>query len=766
MTNYHTRYRGGCVHRRAKGRPTVRRGLKVTTGAIDGNGIARVIVKQTMSRAYSALLLLTIFSCRAPAEKRAVTIADAAASPAPRTGSGAITWAPDGKRFAFREGSSIWQYDVRSRLRKELVSLIKLREKAVKSDASQAFDWQNRRVAESIYQWSGTSKEMLISADGDLFLLHPDNGDWEQLTATAEPERDAKLSPDGRFVSFRRRQDLYCLEIAARKITQLTHDGSTTLLNGQLDWVYPEELELGTAHWWSPDSKRIAYLQFDIGREPVFPQIDLLGTRGRLEPEHYPKAGDPNADVRVGVVAVTGGVTRWMDLGETRDALIARVNWLPDSGRLAVQRLNRIQNRLDLMLADAASGVASLLLREQDPYWINVNDDLRFLKDGKHFLWGSERDGFHHLYLNTIDGKASHQLTRGAWEVTSVAGVDESAKAVYFVSTEESPLERHLHRVGFDGKQRRRLTGEAGTHAISMSPGCEYYLDTASSFTTPSHRTIHTADGKQAAIYQEADNSVAEELDLRPTEIVKVKASDGALLYARLIKPAGFVAGKKYPMIVMIYGGPHAQTVRNSWSGATWDQALAARGFAIWQLDNRGSSGRGHRWESAVFRNLGAKELEDQKEGIRHLDSLGFVDTSRMGIYGWSYGGFMTLYSLLNAPDLFRAGIAGAPVTDWRNYDTIYTERYMGLPQDNAEGYKRSAPGQKAEGLKAKLLIVHNFGDDNVHFQNTLQMADALERAGKQFQMMVYPQKSHGVSGPVRKQMLEGMTEFFEKSLK
>jgi dipeptidyl-peptidase-4 len=715
-----------------------------------------------MSRRFLILLIALPLA----AEKRPVTLDDVVATRTPRPGSGSIVWAPDGKRFAFREQNSLWRYDVLSGSKKEIVSLVRLREKAVKGAPADAFDWQNRRVAESSYQWSTSGAEILVEADGDLFLVKVESGEWKQLTATAEAERDPKLSPDGLRVSFRRQQDLYTLEIASRKETRLTRDGSPTLLNGQLDWVYPEELDLGTAYWWSPDSKRIAYLQFDISREPVFPQVDLLGARARLEPERYPKAGDPNADVRVGVAPAAGGPTQWMDLGETRGFLIARVNWLPAGQGLAVQRLNRIQNRLDLLLADPATGSTSLLLREQDTSWVDVSDSYRFLQDGKHFLWSSARDGFRHLYLYSMEGKVSHAITRGDWDVTAVAGVDEAAKTVYYVSTAQSPLERHLYRVGFDGKHAVRLTQTPGVHSISMSPTCDSYLDTESSLSSPRQRTLHAKDGEQTAVYMEADRTPTEDLDILPTEIVKVTASDGALLYARLIKPAGFSPAKKYPAIVMIYGGPGVQTVQNTWSGASWDQALAARGFVIWQLDNRGSLGRGHRWQSAIFHNLGAKELEDQKEGIRHLESLGFVDPARLGMYGWSYGGYMTLYTLCNAPSVFRAGIAGAPVTDWHNYDTIYTERYMGLPQDNADGYRRSSVVGKAADLTAKLLIVHNFGDDNVHFQNTLQMSDALERAGKHFELMVYPQKSHGVTGPVRKQMLEGLTQFFEKNLK
>ncbi|MFB3828451.1 MAG: S9 family peptidase [Bryobacteraceae bacterium] len=695
------------------------------------------------------------------AGKKPVTLESLSTAQRPR-GPAGIVWAPDGKRFAYREGRSIRLYDAPTGQKKELISLEALGQKAVKPVAPERFAWENRRVTEQEFQWAASGKELLILASGDLFLLHTDTGVADQLTATAERERDPKLSPDARRISFRSGHDLYVLDIASRKTTRLTHDGSATLLNGELDWVYPEELELGTAHWWSPDGRSVAYLQFDVSREPAFPQVDLLPRPARLEPERYPKPGTPNPDVRLGIVPAAGGATRWIDLGDTRDALLARVAWSP-AGMLTAQRLNRIQNRLDLHLIDPASGSAKILLSERDPYWVNVNDALRFLKDGKRFVWGSERDGFLHLYLYGTDGKLERQITRGQWEVTEVAGVDEAAREVYYVSTEQSPLERHLYRIGLNGKDKRRLSVTAGTHAIRMSPTCDYYMDSASSLTAPARQALHTRDGAEVRVFQEA---APQQHEILPTEILTVKAAGGTPLYARLIKPAGFKAGVKYPAIVMVYGGPHAQSVRNAWSGATWDQALAQRGFVIWQLDNRGSAGRGHAFESKVFRNLGAQELEDQKTGVAHLVSLGFVDPARIGIYGWSYGGYMTLYSLANAPGLFRAGIAGAPVTDWRNYDSIYTERYMGLPAENPEGYTRSSPIGKAGDITARLMLVHNFEDDNVHFQNTMQMADALQRANKRFEMMIYPQKAHGVTGPARKHLLEATTEFFERSLK
>jgi len=691
------------------------------------------------------------------AEKKPLTIQN---MPAPAR-MPPITWAPDGKHFAWVEDKAILQYDVASKKKKQLLALGPLEEKAVKPPKQEGVDWQNRRVSEQSFHWSSTGQEMLISLDGDLFLLHTETGKWEQLTATAEAERDPKLSPDGRFVSFRREHDLYSLEVASKKVTRLTTDGSATLWNGELDWVYPEELNLSTAHWWSPDSSQIAYLQFDVSREPMFPQVDLLSWRALAEPERFPQPGTPNADVRLGVVAAEGGPTRWMDIGEPRDHLLARVYWAPDSHAVAYERLNRIQNRLDLGLADVRTGASKMLLTEEDSYWVNVNDDFQFLSRGRQFLWGSERDGYLHLYLYSIDDKHV-QITKGDWEVTQVVGVNEETREVFFVSTEQSPLERQLYRVRLDGKQKQRLSGGAGTHSISMSPTTEYYMDTASSLGTPPRRTLHESDGSQVAVYKEATQP---DVEILPTEIVRIKATDGAQLFARMIKPAGFSPDKKYPVIVMIYGGPGAQTVRDAWSGAGFDQVLAQKGYLVWQLDNRGSAGRGHAWESQIYHETGAHELNDQLDGIRYLTTLGFADMTRVGISGWSYGGYMTLYALANAPDKFKAGIAGAPVTDWRNYDSIYTERYMGLPDDNAEGYKRSSPQTKAAEITARLLILHNIEDDNVHFQNSLQMANALEREGKQFQMIVYPQKSHGVSGPLQKQMQQAMLDFFEKAL-
>jgi dipeptidyl-peptidase-4 len=719
-----------------------------------------------MLRATAACLLIAAFlTAQKTAPKKPVTVDDVVNAPV--VSRGAITWAPDGEHFIVTERGELSLYDVRSAKERSVIALDKLQNAAVPAPPSPVFDWTNRRVGERDVQWFSDGKRLLVAASGDLFIVDINKGRFDPLTQTPEVERDPKLSPDNRYVSFRRGPDLYTIEIASKVVTRLTSNGSATLLNGQADWVYPEELDLDTAHWWSPDSRSIAYLQFDIAREPVFPQISLLNAHGLLEPERYPKAGDPNAEVRVGIVAAAGGETRWMNLGEPRDFLLARVVWSPSSREILAERLNRVQNKLDLLLADTSTGVSRAILHEDDPQWINVKGEPKFLADGQRFLWTSERSGFRHLYLYNIDGRLERQLTSGNWEVENVAGIDEARHRVLFTSTENSPTERQLYAVGLDGSNKTQFTLGDGTHTISLAPNAAWYIDDYSSLTNPPQRTVVKFDKTATHVFRPADHTVSNEFEILPTEIVKVKASDGTLLYARMIKPAGFSAQKKYPAVVVVYGGPGAQSVRDAWSGLSWDQVLAHKGFVVWQLDNRGSAGRGHQFESVLYHDMGAHELSDQQEGIQYLVSQGFVEPRRIGLYGWSYGGYMTLYTITHAPDLIKAAIAGAPVTNWRNYDSIYTERYMGIPGEDEEGYRRSAPTLSATGLNGtKLLMIHNLEDDNVHFQNSIQMAEALEKAGKQFFMMVYPQKTHHVAGPEYKQLLETETNFFEENLK
>ncbi len=676
-------------------------------------------------------------------------------------------WAPNGYQFVHARGGALHLYDCRTKTSKVIFAkMSELSALAVKdSNPDAAFAWQNRRVSEQRYQWAPDSSALLVAEGGDLFWITIGQDAPKQLTKTEATEADPKLSPDGKKVSYRIHNDLYVQDIASGKVTRLTRDGSETLLNAKLNWVYPEELDLNTAYWWSPDSARIAYLQFDVSKEMIYPQVDLLKTPAVPEPERYPQAGTPNADVRLGVVDLETTKTRWMDLGETRDYLLARVAWMNPS-EVSVQRMTRVQDKLEFFAANWETRQIRKVFGETDPYWINVHSLTRIDAGRKQMIWASERSGSRHLYLVGFDGKDLGQITKGDWEVSDLVGVNFDKKLVYYTSTEVSHLERHLYSISFDGKNKRKLTTEAGTHSISMSPTAEYYTDSYSAIDSPVRQTLHAADGQMIEQLKASDRRVLDELDILPTEFLTFKAKDGTTLQARLIKPKGFDASKKYPAIVMVYGGPHAQTVRNSWNGgANLDQVLAHRGFVIWQVDNRGSGGRGHLWEAKLYRKFGEIEVQDQKAGVEHLVSLGFVDAARIGMSGWSYGGYMTLNTMLSEPKLIRAGISGAPVTNWLLYDTIYTERYLGTPQENEKGYRESSPIHKAKNLEGKLLLVHNIGDDNVLFQNMLQMTDALQRAGKHFELSVYPQKSHGVSGPARTHLNEAMVDFFERHL-
>lgn len=709
------------------------------------------------------LWLLAVFAATLVAQKKPITLESMNQGRGGGGGGGrggaAATWAPDGKTFLTRQGRTLAIYNPATKSSRELVSLEALDNAAVReAPADAAFDWTNRRASNGAMQWSQDGKLILYSTGGDIFLIHAETGKWDQITKTAEVEREAKLSPDAKSVAFRRGFDLYTIDIETGKETRLTRGGSETLRNGTLDWVYPEELDLPTAFWWSPDSKSVVYMQFDISREPVYPHEDMLRVRARYEPQRYPQAGENNADIHLGVVPAAGGPTKWLEIGDTRNSyLIARAGWMPDSKSVYILRMNRVQNRLEMLSIGVESGASTTIFKESDPHWINLKGDIDFLHDGKRFLWTSERDGFRHIYVYSVDGKELKQATRGAWEVRSVAGVDEKNNRVFYTSTEASPLETHFYSVKLDGSDKKRLDAVAGTHAISMGPGGSYYLDTYSSLTEPPRTTLHAGDGSELGVYREADHRQQEEFEILPTEIVNFKTADGTQLYGRVIKPAGFQPGRKYPAIVSVYGGPGvALPVHNSWAGVSIDQAYAQHGYVVWQAENRGGQGRGHAFETSIFRALGPAELADQVAGVKYLISLGYVDPERIGIHGWSYGGFMTAYALTHSTS-FTMGIAGGTVSDWRDYDSVYTERYLGLPKDNPKAYIDSAVPRAAANLHGDLLLIHGAIDDNVHVQNTMQLVYALQKANRPFSLMLYPKSRHGVTDPALVRHLRGL---------
>ncbi len=672
------------------------------------------------------------------------------------------TWAPDGQSFLYEAENTVQVYRLADRNPHPWFRPDDLEKSATPVVRPQEFGWQNRRVNSASYQWFPNSKDLLASAGGDLFIVHG-NGKFDQITKTDIDEEDPHLSPDGSKILYRWKSNLYVLDLATRAARQLTRDGTATLLNGELDWVYPEELDLGTASWWAPDSKHVAFLQFDVSHEFVYPQVDLTRERALSEPERYPQAGTPNAEVRLGVLSIETGETKWVPLGSTANALIARIAWLPDSSRVAIERLNRVQDKLELLLANAATGELSSILKEESKTWINVAQEPLFLKSRDEFLWTSERSGFRHIYRYRNNGELLGQLTKGDWEVVAISAIDEKSGRIYYTSSQASPLETQLYSVSLTGGEPTRVTSEEGSHMISMNEQGTAYVDSHSSLHQPGQTVLAHTDGQPPTVLRAAEKKNEA---LLPEEIVTLKTNDGATLYGRLIKPANYQPGTRYPLIVSVYGGPGVQTVRNRWYGASWEQVLAHAGYLVWQLDNRGSKGRGLAFEAPIYRKMGVQEVADQRFGVEYLVSQGLADPKRVGITGFSYGGYMTLRSLLFAPDVFQVGVAGATVTDWHNYDTIYTERYMGIPDENRAAYDASSNVKNAERLAGKLLIIHNLEDDNVLFQNTMQMATALERAGKPFVMQIYPQKTHGITGPYRKEFYQQMLAFFDEHLK
>jgi dipeptidyl-peptidase-4 len=641
-----------------------------------------------------------------------------------------------------------------------------------------------------------TPPSYLWSPRGDaiLFVLYPALGEgaliYDLKAQQARPLigseqfktiADVKFSPDGNWVSFVHEHAVKVIPAAGGEAANVAGKGGEEIRRGELDWVYPEELGCRTAYWWSPDSRKIAFLEMDERHVGEYPLANFGALDPLIQPQRYPRPGTNNPKVRVGVVDVTAGKAPgeplWMDLGKETDIYIPRVTWLLDSKHLAIERLNRAQNQLDLLAADSTSGHSETILREKDPYWVNVAGAPRFLDGGKEFLWLSERDGFRHLYLYGAGGRLIRQLTKGEWEVTELSGVDESAGLAYFVATEKSPLERHLYSVPLAGGAIHRITAQAGMHDVSMAPGAGHYVDTYSNVVTPPRQDVYRADGRPLAVL--AENAVPElaEYGLVKPEFGEITGPSGATLYTMMIRPPDFNPARKYPVLVYTYGGPGSQVVRDAWDPVPrrwqaylWHQMMARKGYIIFELDNRGSPARGHAFETPIFHHLGRVELEDQLAGVAWLKSQPYVDGSRIGIWGWSYGGFMALTAMLRAPGVFRAGFAGSPVANWRLYDTIYTERYMGqwfIPgQGPAEGYKDSSPVNFAGALRGKLLIAFGTGDDNVHMSNSVELQNEFIKAGRYAEFSFYPDRGHGITdAEARIHLFRRMTQFFLDNL-
>jgi dipeptidyl-peptidase-4 len=687
---------------------------------------------------------------------------------------------PDGRFVAYLRGKDtnkdrldLWAYDIERREHRLLVDSARLQpqERALSAEEEGRRERQRISSLSGIvdYEFSSDSRYLLVPLGGDLYVydLHaaPDKA-VRRLTSDGSYETDAHFSPRGSYVSFIRDQNLIVYDLSKSTERAITQDGGGLVSYGTAEFIAQEEMDRSRGYWWSPDEKRIAFTKVDESPVAEVDRFEIYADSVKVIKQRYPAAGAKNALVQLFVKSLDNDSAPavQIDLGQNPDYYLARVNWLPNSAALAVQRQSRDQKTLTLLEADAATGTTSELLSEHSDTWVDLHDELTFLEHSQRFIWASSRSGFKHLYLYDMTGKLLRQLTEGEWEVLgdsearAIRGVDEHANLLYFMSNAESPLERHLYSISLNDPRStpHRITADTGWHDVTLSKDTKFFLDT---FSTPDHPpslTLRAADGKTLTVLIPNDVTpdhpyapyLSEHL---PTEFGTLKASDGQTLYYQIIKPKDLEPGKRYPVVVDVYGGPGAQQVRKAWGASSrsnagfFRQYLAQQGYIVFTLDNRGSAARGVRFKTAIYHHMGSVEVQDQVAGVSFLKTLPYVDPKRIAVFGWSYGGYMALMCMMQAPDVFAAGVAGAPVTDWHLYDTHYTEQFMGTPQENAAGYTGSSVMTYASQLRGPLLIMHGMADDNVLFTHSTTLFKKLQDLNKPFDVMTYPGSKHAL---------------------
>lgn len=692
--------------------------------------------------------------------------------------------APDGSRVGFLRGKErdknrldLWAYDIASGKSKLLVDSDDVLPGAeVLSDAEKARRERQRIAALSgivDYQWSPDAKTLLFPLGGELYLYDlskTGKAAVRKLTHGEGFATDPKLSPKGGYVSFVRDRNLWVIDLADGKATQLTRDGSDTIGNGIAEFVADEEMDRHTGYWWAPDDSAIAFARIDESPVPVQKRYEVYPDRTDVVEQRYPAAGDRNVLIQLGVIAPSGGAARWVDLGKNPDIYLARVDWR-DPRHLTFQRQSRDQHLLELIEADLDSGKQRTLVTERAKTWVPLNNDLHFLKDGR-ILWNSERSGYEHLYLLSADGRKATALTSGDWPVDSVLAVDEDAGQVYFAAGKDSPLDVQIYRVALSGGAIERLSKTDGIHSASFARNASVYVDNWSNPLTPPQLELYRNDGSRIAALIDNDPADARHPYARyrqahrEIEFGSLTAADGKTrLQYSVLKPSGFDPAKRYPVVVNVYGGPAAQTVKRTWA-PDFNQYLAQHGYVVFSIDNRGTPRRGAAFGGALYAKQGTVEVADQLKGVAWLKSQPWVDGERIGVYGWSNGGYMTLMLLAKASDAYACGVAGAPVTDWALYDSHYTERYMGLPDQNVAGYREARVLEHIDGLKSPLLLIHGMADDNVLFSNSTVLMSALQQRGQPFELMTYPGAKHGLKGKDNLHRMRITENFFARCLK
>lgn len=688
-----------------------------------------------------------------------------------------VQWLPDGSAFTFtrsndRTGENdIYRHSVKDG--KETLIL----------DGG-ALSLNGQVVQMTAYQTTGEQNTLLITGPRKQIWRHSFAAPYylydirsKTLRALAKGDRELQnvtISPDGKSIAYARSNNLYVADVASGESKALTNDGSFDILNGVFDWVYEEEFGRPDAYRWSPDGRHIAFWRTDQTRVKVFTMLDELPYYSVPTPLKYPKVGEQNAIVKIGVVTVADGKTVWMDLGENEDIYIPRIEWSNTPNMLSIQRLNRMQNHLEVLMADVTNGKTRTILEDKNEAWVDVTNDFIFLRKSDAFVWTSEKSGYRHIYLSQYDGKTT-QLTSGDWEVSSIIGADESKKWVYFYGKKDSPIEMHIYRVHSGNRKIEKVSGMSGWHTATFAPDYKHYVGSESNVQTPTKVTLRGSDGKLVRVLEENKIPALSEYQMVYPEFFSFKTSDGTELNACMMKPADFDANKKYPVLVFGYGGPGSQMVINRWGmgGAfrhlqrtLWHQMMTEKGYIIFTVDNRGTGGRGKAFKNLAYLDLSKWSVHDQVEGAKYLAGLPYVDAKRIGFWGWSGGGYLACMIQTRANDHFTTSVAVALVSDFRNYDTIWTERYMGLVDENKAGYDAANVITYADRLKGDLLLVHGSGDDNVHPQNTMQLVDAFVAANRQFDLMIYPNRNHRIhGGNTSRHLFTMITEYFLENL-
>lgn len=696
-------------------------------------------------------ILILIANPLAAQNKLPITLEDIFKKGTFRTsGIGDIRWMNDGRYYSAREVNN----GVVSLVKKDITTGETVETIATSNDVGFAF---------GSYTFSSDEKKLIFPTETESIyrrssksVFHVYDIASKEIAEIADGEKVmyASFSPDASKVAYVKENNLYMASLENMEEIQITTNGEwNKIINGNADWVYEEEFSMSKAFKWSPDGSKIAFWRFDESGVKEY-NMQLWG---QLYPQDYkfkyPKAGEDNSVVQLKVYDLNAEEIISMDIGEETDIYIPRIYWTKQDNILSMIRLNRLQNKMEILHANVTTGESEVIYSEESDTYVDAdyNDNLQYLADGKTFIITSEKDGFKHIYHYNLDGSLVRQITSGNWEVTNLLGVDEKGKTIYYLSSEKSPLQRHMYSIKLNGKSKKSMTAGQGTYSMNWSPDFKYYIQTLSSSASPNVVTLHEDDGEQIRVME--DNAAAKERIGRyavgQKEFFSFLNDQGVELNGYMIKPADFDPNKKYPVLMYVYGGPGSQTVTDAWHGTRdlWHMHLANQGYIIASVDNRGTGARGKQFKHLTYGILGKYEVEDQISAGKFLAGLDYTDSERIGIWGWSYGGYMSSLSLFIGNDVFKSAIAVAPVTSWRYYDTIYTERYMSTPQLNGSGYDAYSPNSHVDKLKGNFLLIHGTGDDNVHFQNSVMMVDLLVEADKPFESFYYPNRAHSMRG-------------------